>query len=545
MTNKRRWNPIENLLGFTNLRPKKRKIAKKKEESNEMEADKENPPSTTSPSASLDNILDLCREPRQSFCETGSCSFPTFTSAISILPPQNQEELAQNDSQTSETVPSAPIDDSDSVQEDGNPRKERKGNFRPAPSLEAVEAALHDLDDILKPARTDKSQSYRDGLDKRSRARLVEMQIFCRVYINHKKEQLADPSKGKNAWTLASIDAARLLGHAKTGSKKPGDRRARQLREWIHAFIDDREEVPICDWKTSGRSLIDDPDFAQEIHAHLQSLKPHEICAEAIVRRKRWVRQTEKATPYQKGEGHSLMVADFFSAEYGWLRSRDGKLQARILFRAGKGRDGYFDNNAVRSQLETVMDIVRQEYPDEDHVFVFDNARTHSKRPEGSQSVLGMTKGPSAKFMVEVNETGEDGKPKYTPDGKIAKKKVPMANGRFHDGTEQAFYWRTDTGHPLAGQFKGMVQILEERGYANVSSKKAQCGKKFTDCDPKKGPHSSPIGPYALWMPTARVCLEIRLHGRPKNIEATELYLNLSFAILRRQKLSDIIGGDV
>lgn len=27
---------------------------------------------------------------------------------------------------------------------------------------------------------------------------------------------------------------------------------------------------------------------------------------------------------YAKGEGHSLMVADFVSADYGWLHSLDG-----------------------------------------------------------------------------------------------------------------------------------------------------------------------------------------------------------------------------
>jgi len=35
--------------------------------------------------------------------------------------------------------------------------------------------------------------------------------------------------------------------------------------------------------------------------------------------KKRWVHKSEKATPYAKGEGHSLMVADFVSAGYGWL----------------------------------------------------------------------------------------------------------------------------------------------------------------------------------------------------------------------------------
>jgi len=130
------------------------------------------------------------------------------------------------------------------------------------------------------------------------------------------------------------------------------------------------------------------------------------------------------------------------------------------------------------------MEILTADYAEEDHLFVFDNATTHSKQAEGSQSAMRMTKGPSANFFVEVNDIGPDGKPKYSPDGKILKKKIPMANGHFSDGQEQQFYWPADCGTELAGQFKGMVQILEERGYVNVSKKKAQCSKKFSDCSP-------------------------------------------------------------
>lgn len=56
----------------------------------------------------------------------------------------------------------------------------------------------------------------------------------------------------------------------------------------------------------------------------------------------RWVHKTEKAVPRTKGDGASLMVADFVSAEYGWLRSPDGKESAQVLFEVGKNRDGYF-----------------------------------------------------------------------------------------------------------------------------------------------------------------------------------------------------------
>jgi len=45
-----------------------------------------------------------------------------------------------------------------------------------------------------------------------------------------------------------------------------------------------------------------------------------------------WVHKDETAVPRAKGEGASLMVADFVSADYGWLTSPDGKEETRVLF---------------------------------------------------------------------------------------------------------------------------------------------------------------------------------------------------------------------
>jgi len=40
----------------------------------------------------------------------------------------------------------------------------------------------------------------------------------------------------------------------------------------------------------------------------------------------RWVHSSESAKLYAKGEGASLMVADFISPDYGWLRVKLGML---------------------------------------------------------------------------------------------------------------------------------------------------------------------------------------------------------------------------
>jgi hypothetical protein len=68
-------------------------------------------------------------------------------------------------------------------------------------------------------------------------------------------------------------------------------------------------------------------------------------------RRKTWYHKDAPAKPYAKGEGASLMIADFVSSKYGWLRSPDGKRSARVVMSPGKNKDGYFTNVDIREQV--------------------------------------------------------------------------------------------------------------------------------------------------------------------------------------------------
>jgi transposase len=134
----------------------------------------------------------------------------------------------------------------------------------------------------------------------------------------------------------------------------------------------------------------------------------------------------------------------------------------------------------IMSQFEAAVALVRELYPYDDHVFVYDNATTHTKREDGAISARSMTKGPSAVFGPGTNILDpETGKPMYDIQGKLMKQQVRMEDGTFN-GKKQEFYFPAD--HPLyPGWFKGMAQILTERGF-NVTGKKAQCSPKFGDC---------------------------------------------------------------
>ena len=43
-------------------------------------------------------------------------------------------------------------------------------------------------------------------------------------------------------------------------------------------------------------------------------------------------------------------------------------------------------NEDIQEQAQDPMDIVQEYYPQFDHVFIYDNATTHLKRPEDSLS---------------------------------------------------------------------------------------------------------------------------------------------------------------
>ena len=117
------------------------------------------------------------------------------------------------------------------------------------------------------------------------------------------------------------------------------------------------------------------------------------------------------------------MVIDFVSVDHSWLQSPDGRESACVLFHAGKNHEGYFDNQNICDQAAKAMKSLQKHYPDKDHVFIFDNTTTHLKFPEGALSALKMTKGPSANFMVKVNDLDNKGSHSTHPIKIFSKRK--------------------------------------------------------------------------------------------------------------------------
>ncbi|KAG6905163.1 hypothetical protein DXG01_004461 [Tephrocybe rancida] len=127
------------------------------------------------------------------------------------------------------------------------------------------------------------------------------------------------------------------------------------------------------------------------------------------------------------------MVADFVSAEFGWLESPDGAESVHVYFKAGKAREGYFTSESIQQQTEKAMAILEKWYPQFEHVLIFDNATTHTKHPDDAPSTRKMTKSPPVTFGCEVT-VEVNGKPANGTNGKPQKKCVKMVPGQMADG---------------------------------------------------------------------------------------------------------------
>ncbi|RDX40342.1 hypothetical protein OH76DRAFT_1366364 [Lentinus brumalis] len=232
-------------------------------------------------------------------------------------------------------------------------------------------------------------------------------------------------------------------------------------------------ETRMRNWSKDGTELGSVTGRVQTVWFHDES-----IFYENDRRKKVWWHKSESPKPYKKGDGASLMVADVFSPDHGWLRSKEGlgTQTARVLLKPGSGREGYFDSEGVLSQAKDIMDILDQ-YPDEDHTVVYDNAKTHTKRADDALSARRMPKNipkEGSNWGVEVIMRDTSGQPVYASDGTTRKVKVHMHGAQFSDGRPQDLYFPPD--HPQhPGKFKGMACILQEQGYGDMSKVRAEC----------------------------------------------------------------------
>ncbi|KAF9506611.1 hypothetical protein BS47DRAFT_1378081 [Hydnum rufescens UP504] len=161
---------------------------------------------------------------------------------------------------------------------------------------------------------------------------------------------------------------------------------------------------------------------------------------------------------------------------------------------------------AVCSGISDAMDILWQHYPANNHIFVFDNAKTHSKRAEDSLLAHRMPKGtsrPDANWGLRVNERDEAGNLVYTHGSKVNKVFKRMGDATFNNKPQPLYFPNNHPTHP--GLFKGMAIILEECGYNNVHDLHAQCPEfnqpDFINVDSLLEAHCAEQGFTVIFLP--------------------------------------------
>ncbi|KAF9227993.1 hypothetical protein BS17DRAFT_764319 [Gyrodon lividus] len=235
------------------------------------------------------------------------------------------------------------------------------------------------------------------------------------------EQNMADSVEAEGSQAPQWIAAS--LATAQTAMK--GNWFAHSLRLWSRAYILDRENLPwdlYGDWKMLR---VDNEDLVAELHLHLQLVGRY-IKANDLVQYLSdpgWVHIDAGTEPQPKGEGESIMVSNFISPKYGWCSSPDGKEFTRVIFQAGKVRDGYYMSNDVLAQTSKTMDLLQKHYPDYDHTFIFDNASTHLKHGEDALSACHMPK-RTQDWGVDVMVRDEAEKVVNGPNGKPMKTKV-------------------------------------------------------------------------------------------------------------------------
>ncbi|KAL1669056.1 hypothetical protein GGF50DRAFT_44924 [Schizophyllum commune] len=200
-------------------------------------------------------------------------------------------------------------------------------------------------------------------------------------------------------------------------------------------------------------------------------------------RRIYWQHTKTRAAPQPKGEGQSIMVSDFLTSEWGRLRASDddNAEDARVVFKAGKNRDGYFTAVELLAQVDHAIDIFEERTRGfAQGLFLFDNAPSHQKRAPDALSARKMPKDPRS-FQLTFLNTG--------PHATWTHNNGPrMRDGYYgRNKTRQPLYYPED--HPtMPGWFKGMEQIIRERGLwpaggrLNAQCDGFKCPPDRTDC---------------------------------------------------------------
>ncbi|THV06141.1 hypothetical protein K435DRAFT_816013 [Dendrothele bispora CBS 962.96] len=194
-------------------------------------------------------------------------------------------------------------------------------------------------------------------------------------------------------------------------------------------------------------------------------------------RKLRWVHMSETTKPLTKGEGASMMVGHFVSPDYGWNLKT-----AWTLLRPGKNRDGYQTTEDILEQATVAMDILDADYPDEKHVFAYDNATIHTARPANALSARYMPVKPNKSYFKGMRVLIEERQKKghNLPDPSKLKAQCPgfkCPKGRTDCCCRRVLYSESD----FVKQKSRLEEHCKARGYQVIFFPKYHCELNFIE----------------------------------------------------------------
>lgn len=114
-----------------------------------------------------------------------------------------------------------------------------------------------------------------------------------------------------------------------------------------------------------------------------------------------------------------------------------GDKSACYIMHCGKNKNGYITLKDVENQAQLAMDICLNCWPKFNHVFMYDNATTHFKWPDGSLFAQKMPKYSSKprklNWLVEaIKQNEQTNWPVHNEDETLMKVKIKMTNANFN-----------------------------------------------------------------------------------------------------------------
>lgn len=161
----------------------------------------------------------------------------------------------------------------------------------------------------------------------------------------------------------------------------------------------------------------------------------------------------------KKGRGRLIHVSDFINEADGRLiqRNKEGEIiqDARKIIFPGANGDPWWDTEQLLVQVGNALKIFNDTHPEAQALFIFDQSSAHASLPPNALHAFKMNKGNGGAQPFQRDTVIPESNPDPACRGKIQEMTIDLGNGKR--------------------QQKGLVAVLQERGFDLSIIRKAKC----------------------------------------------------------------------